>query len=1177
MKLEIGKRNFGTQLSGRKEDIRSGSGKKDIGMKWESGKGGLSVKFESGRKDIGGLRRIKSLMFLVDILLMSCASMASADSNKPSINVIIIIPKKQVVNQTHMRQDIERIEKEANKHLRGHKLNLRMIDIVKTSHLIGEVTNTRRAWKKEKTPKQIHAILAPCHYDPGVTMVRLGTSWKVPVISPCLSFIKEKKKKTIEEGIEESFSYLVRVGDITSKMLKVRNALDAQFGWEETIYMRPTRAMKTRGHDYGRYTGCEFSTANRNIPDNEDTFRKTIGDQVAVTYFCGTAGEFIRFLDKAYQLGYGNGHYTFIFMTPVMPINETFWRIESEAGVNLPNVRKMLKFVMNVKSEGMRSHDLRTRSLEEKEWRGPSEEIYEGIIDGFELVVDIFATYLEQGATVASIKNNFLQHLSDGGYKTFTSSRRIEFDNLRDRVINYSLYDYNSDLDRMQKVLRFEETNDFTPNSCKSASDKCESLPGIEWGTKNNEAHPWKPECAAWEDCDAEDTKSDFPEETLITGLLLGALCICIISIVVGLICRRKKRRFLRDDEWLITSHDLKVRGVRVRQAKNVYRNSIEYNTSRSSVSDKENGLEKMVRSLSRTAAQQSAREECTVTFKGQRVWSKPVPRLSPINCSKKDKEEMWRIKQLSPNFVVPFVGAIIDPPSEACIISQYCSRKSLKELLENHDMKMELKFKFSLIWDLLSGLNYLHHSDLQFHGNLKSTNCLLDSRFVLRLSGFGPKYLLKKSRTPFRKDAAELTANASKRSSRYFPSRASVEIVDFDYSKMLWTAPELLWKQRNGDYKGYIGAASSDIYSLGIIMQEILLRKGTFAPLEYGLLMDAEEIVISLSKEKGMLLLDPFTMPLRPWIEADEISVGEGDKLEAVHPSMVLLVKSCWYHDEAHRPDVSTIIKALSSFQPRGSNLMEDAMHRMEQYTKNLEGLVEEKTRDYLEEKKKVEEFVHSLLPVSIATQLLSGNGVVKPEKFDCVTIYFSDIVNFSALQTWLTPLEVIEILNLLFVVFDRTIERYDVFKAENISGAYIVVSGLPVRNGDKHAFNIANMALELRKAMKSFRVPSRPSLKLQMKIGVHSGPVVAGVIGSKVPKYTLYGDTMNLTARMQSSCPPDKIQASSDTERIIGPSGRFHIESRGTVDVKGKGEMETFFLEEKSAIRNGAQQKGQ
>ena len=81
-KLEIGKRNFGTQLSGRKENIRSGSGKKDIGMKWESGKGGLSVKFESGKKDLGRLHRIKSLMFLVDILLMSCASMASADSNK---------------------------------------------------------------------------------------------------------------------------------------------------------------------------------------------------------------------------------------------------------------------------------------------------------------------------------------------------------------------------------------------------------------------------------------------------------------------------------------------------------------------------------------------------------------------------------------------------------------------------------------------------------------------------------------------------------------------------------------------------------------------------------------------------------------------------------------------------------------------------------------------------------------------------------------------------------------------------------------------------------------------------------------------------------------------------------------------------------------------------------------
>ena len=124
-----------------------------------------------------------------------------------------------------------------------------------------------------------------------------------------------------------------------------------------------------------------------------------------------------------------------------------------------------------------------------------------------------------------------------------------------------------------------------------------------------------------------------------------------------------------------------------------------------------------------------------------------------------------------------------------------------------------------------------------------------------------------------------------------------------------------------------------------------------------------------------------------------------------------------------------------------------------------------------------------------------------VEPETFNQCTIYFSDIVGFTAMCSESTPLQIVNFLNDLYSKFDEIIQGFDVYKVETIGDAYMVVSGLPERT-PYHAGNIASLSLELLGAVKNFRISHRPTDTLQLRIGMHSGPVVAGVVGLAMPR---------------------------------------------------------------------------
>uniref|UniRef100_A0AC34RHH9 Guanylate cyclase domain-containing protein n=1 Tax=Panagrolaimus sp. JU765 TaxID=591449 RepID=A0AC34RHH9_9BILA len=157
-------------------------------------------------------------------------------------------------------------------------------------------------------------------------------------------------------------------------------------------------------------------------------------------------------------------------------------------------------------------------------------------------------------------------------------------------------------------------------------------------------------------------------------------------------------------------------------------------------------------------------------------------------------------------------------------------------------------------------------------------------------------------------------------------------------------------------------------------------------------------------------------------------------------------------------------------------------------------------------------------MLPKQVADNLKAGLSV-EPESYDNVTIFFSDVVQFTALSSKCTPLQVVQLLNDLYTTFDSFIETHDVYKVETIGDGYMCVSGLPHRNGNMHAREISILSLALIEAIKYVKVPHLPDENLNIRVGAHCGPVTAGIVGLTMPRYCLFGDTVNTASRMESN----------------------------------------------------------
>jgi len=341
-----------------------------------------------------------------------------------------------------------------------------------------------------------------------------------------------------------------------------------------------------------------------------------------------------------------------------------------------------------------------------------------------------------------------------------------------------------------------------------------------------------------------------------------------------------------------------------------------------------------------------------------------------------------------------------------------------------------------------------------------------------------------------------------------------------------LWMAPELL----RGDSKN---TAASDVYSFGIILYEVYSRKDPF---------EGEDVAAVLRDVANPRINK--RPPANP-------RINKRPPVPSACPVKVAAIMTdCLAGDPKNRPTVEEIDLRLKRLSVE--NVEPGEMHLSHQARKHLNA-------------RRGEDLISKMFPKHIADQLRQGRKP-EPESKEMVTVFFSDIVGFTDLSSKLPAEKVSDMLDRLYLKFDALADKHDIFKIETIGDAFIGVTNL-VKDQIDHTKRIAEFAVDAVAAANNTPISlDDPSLGcVVIRAGFHSGPVIASVVGSRLPKYTILGDTVNCASRMESNSLPGRIQCTERSARILAkqcPS--IPISPRGDIHIKGKGDMTCFWINE-------------
>ncbi|OQV15546.1 Atrial natriuretic peptide receptor 2 [Hypsibius exemplaris] len=437
---------------------------------------------------------------------------------------------------------------------------------------------------------------------------------------------------------------------------------------------------------------------------------------------------------------------------------------------------------------------------------------------------------------------------------------------------------------------------------------------------------------------------------------------------------------------------------------------------------------------------------------------------------------ELRHLRRIQHANVQTFIGiAVSDENICTYLIGDICQKGTLESMLRLDTLHLDDPFKFSLINDLVTGMTYLHSTAIVSHGNLTDQSCLIDSRFVLKISSHG--------------------LGCFRSSDELEPPYENQ--VDRDFRPLLWRAPELMHRPMIPQ-----GTPKGDVFSFAILVQQIILVK------------------------------PPFGTHAASWSMTNSV--------------------------------IKDVVLEISSAAPKGSpakcsgpsDQANGAIRR------DLGGTIAATVKGFMEEKKRSEEVLYSILPKFVA-QMINSGTTIRPETYSSTTVYFSHLDGWeNIIAMTRSPLELTQALNAFYQTCDAIIEKHDVYKVETVTDSYMIVSGLPVPNGTQHVVIVATMSLELLNAVKGRSFTASFNTSCRMRIGMNSGPSVAGVIGLKLPKYCLFGDTVNTASRMESSGRAGRIHMSDTSYDLLRHYRNFEIEARGTREIKGKGLMSTYWL---------------
>ncbi|KAI1712051.1 adenylate and guanylate cyclase catalytic domain-containing protein [Ditylenchus destructor] len=403
--------------------------------------------------------------------------------------------------------------------------------------------------------------------------------------------------------------------------------------------------------------------------------------------------------------------------------------------------------------------------------------------------------------------------------------------------------------------------------------------------------------------------------------------------------------------------------------------------------------------------------------------------------------------------------------------------------------------------------------SPIGYHGSLTPWACLIDRNWMVKLSDYGianPLERWEKQGSIMQetvKDGEDKTGAAQETS-------------------VLYCAPEMLKNRESNRKRGAEQTwlkqtqnrrQASDIYAFGIVMYEILFR---------GLPFPGGTELAELCE-----YIQDGTKTFKPTIQ---------DRSK-VHPDIAALLQDCWSANPEIRPSIRRVRLNTENYLKVRGSLVDQMMRMMEQYANNLEKLVQDRTSMLEDANKRADKLLSQLLPSYVANELKVGRSVA-PRMFKQ-----ADIVGFTTLCSNSSPIEVVNMLNTVYSGFDDIINRHEAYKVETIGDAYMVVSGIPQENGMRHLMHLADISLEIMEYLLTFEIPHRKPQRIRIRIGLHTGPV-------------------NMASRMESTGSPEKIHISEPYKEALEKYfAEFKFTHRGTVEIKGKGPCDTYWLEGK------------
>ncbi|XP_055341867.1 atrial natriuretic peptide receptor 2-like isoform X2 [Paramacrobiotus metropolitanus] len=691
------------------------------------------------------------------------------------------------------------------------------------------------------------------------------------------------------------------------------------------------------------------------------------------------------------------------------------------------------------------------------------------------------------------------------------ASGNLSFDDAGDRIVQFDLYAMVND--SYQCVAEFDPVN-------RTYLPLMEPIP---WPGGSKTPPLNIPTCGY--DGKAEICATPFPTLEVALGVVIPV--VLGFSVLAIHLIRLARKQAKSDHEWIVPLRHLKFHRTRKNDAVSHISEEHDDGHSMQGFSMGASCKGSMGQSMALTA---SMRKRFTAMSDHFGTWNKmPVvlrwTSRKRVVVSRQVILEVRVVRKTHHDNVARFLGGCVEDDN-ICILYEMCGKGPLDLMFEGDGgTKLDWTIRISWIRDIVNGMAYLHTSPIGAHTRFKSSTCFIDSRFVLKITDYG------------------LASIFTPTVSEFWMAKRDPEFS----ATLLWTCPEKLRADASGALN-FSCTKEGDVYSFGIILQEIIMRSKPYAMFN----MTPNEIVDEV--RKGMSLSG---VPFRPKIPDQDVP-----------PGMIELCTKCWSENIAERPSfekIKTAVRNIGKAMNMGdqTNIMDVFMQQMEESGYLLQAAVEEKDNELLEQKIRSDEAFMKVFPRAVAERVML-NKRVQPTIHRNATLFLADLMGFETICVESQPAQITKLLDHFYGMLDSLIAGFDCFKVEHNGETVLVTAGIFGESAKQGARELARLALFSMVEIRRFIVPHRPNEQAKLRIALTSGPVVMATLNLAAPRFGICGLTLIIAKRLLQTCDQLQIHVAASTKSLLDAYRHFLFVPSpvSPISITNEEEMETFWL---------------